>query len=291
MAKNRLSRILLQAPTEERNSEILDSSVSTGDPSIKLTEEELDKLLHLATKAGQKMLEAGAETYRVEDTMSAILSLTGAPRHTYVLMTGLTACIEPPGLSPKTLVRRVAGRNMNLFAIHMINQVSRDLVAGRVTIDQAEETLDAIDRDHYSTLLKSVSTLLMSGAFALLLSGSFIDALASLVNGVTLLAVNTFSRIAKVRPMFSNFLAGMFATLGARLVQSYLFPTANYDMIIAGSLMLMFPGTAITNAIRDTINGDYVSGSARAMEAFLVAASLALGTGIGLWISGGLWAW
>ena len=38
--------------------------------------------------------------------------------------------------------------------------------------------------------------------------------------------------------------------------------------------MLLVPGLAITNAIRDTIAGDYVSGVARAVDAFLCAIAL-----------------
>ena len=57
--------------------------------------------------------------------------------------------------------------------------------------------------------------------------------------------------------------------------------------------MLFVPGLAITNAIRDTIAGDLVSGLTRAAEAFFVAISIAVGTGIvlSLWIAlgGSLW--
>ncbi|MGN1098145.1 MAG: threonine/serine exporter family protein, partial [Clostridia bacterium] len=42
------------------------------------------------------------------------------------------------------------------------------------------------------------------------------------------------------------------------------------------------PGLAITNAIRDTLNGDYLSGGARATEAFVVAAAIGIGVGCGL---------
>lgn len=44
--------------------------------------------------------------------------------------------------------------------------------------------------------------------------------------------------------------------------------------------MLLVPGLAITNAIRDTISGDLVSGISRAVEAFLIAIAIAAGTGI-----------
>ena len=44
-------------------------------------------------------------------------------------------------------------------------------------------------------------------------------------------------------------------------------------------------GLAITNAVRDTVAGDYLSGVARATEAILVAIAIAVGVGFVLSIS------
>lgn len=250
-----------------------------------------ERILHLAVLAGVKLSEAGAETYRVEQTVSSILSISGCRGEAYALTTGLIASIDSLEHPPLTLIRRLKNRSINLAAVHEVNQIARDLAAGNLSLDEAEKQIEAIDRQHYSIWVKDVSTLLMSGAFALLLSGVYIDALASLLNGIAQALVNWLVRLSRIRPMMANTLAGLFTTIGARLIQTYIFPTANYDMIIAGSLMLMFPGTAITNAIRDTIHGDYVSGGARAVEAFLIAASLAIGAGLGLWLMGGMIGW
>ena len=59
------------------------------------------------------------------------------------------------------------------------------------------------------------------------------------------------------------------------------------NQTIIGAIMLLVPGLAITNAIRDTISGDLLSGVIRAAEAFLVAISIAVGTGavLSFWIS------
>ncbi|MBQ9987632.1 MAG: threonine/serine exporter family protein, partial [Erysipelotrichales bacterium] len=54
------------------------------------------------------------------------------------------------------------------------------------------------------------------------------------------------------------------------------------DTISISVLMLMVPGLAITNAIRDTIAGDLTSGVSRAVEAVLIAVSLAVGAGTAL---------
>ena len=56
----------------------------------------------------------------------------------------------------------------------------------------------------------------------------------------------------------------------------------NMDTVMIGSFMPLVPGMAITNAVRDTLRGDYLSGGARVMEAFLKALGIAIGIGIGL---------
>ena len=58
-----------------------------------------------------------------------------------------------------------------------------------------------------------------------------------------------------------------------------LLPGANDTAIIIGAIMPLLPGLAITNAIRDTVNGDLVSGVARAAEALLKAVAIAAGVG------------
>ncbi len=59
--------------------------------------------------------------------------------------------------------------------------------------------------------------------------------------------------------------------------------------IIIGSIMIFLPGVAITNAVRDSLAGDLLAGSARAMEAMLIAVSIAAGVGavLFLWVSVG----
>lgn len=64
------------------------------------------------------------------------------------------------------------------------------------------------------------------------------------------------------------------------------------NQTIIGAIMLLVPGLAITNAIRDTMSGDLLSGVIRASEAFLVAIAIAVGTGavLSFWMTniGGL---
>jgi uncharacterized membrane protein YjjP (DUF1212 family) len=59
-------------------------------------------------------------------------------------------------------------------------------------------------------------------------------------------------------------------------------PEVNRNLIIIGSIMPLVPGVPITNAIRDTLQGDYNSGTARAVEAFVISLGIAVGVGLGI---------
>ena len=51
------------------------------------------------------------------------------------------------------------------------------------------------------------------------------------------------------------------------------------DKIIIGSIIRLVPGVALTTSIRDSLNGDYLSGTIRAIDAFLVGGCIAIGVG------------
>ena len=57
--------------------------------------------------------------------------------------------------------------------------------------------------------------------------------------------------------------------------------------VLIGVIMLLVPGIPFTNAIRDILLGDIISGSLRLVEAVLLAAMLALGMMAAIWLMGG----
>ncbi len=57
------------------------------------------------------------------------------------------------------------------------------------------------------------------------------------------------------------------------------FDLLRVDKIIIGSIMPLVPGVAITNALRDSISGDFVSGMSKLSEAVIIAVAIAIGVG------------
>lgn len=275
-------KTLTDSEKKEKDKLLMHNSVK----NMEISSED-EAALRTAVKAGSLMISAGAETYRSEDTMKNILNIVHPDNEVYVMGTGLAASLNTCSNLPVTMVKRVKNRGINLNIIDSVNQISRDLHSGNINFAQADVLLNKVHLSYYKPYLKIICTIAMTAAFSLLLSGNFIDASGGMIDGLLLVIVNWFAEKYKFRPFITNIIAGFCLSVGAILICNYLLPSANQDMIIAGSLMLLFPGTAFTASIRDTIHGDYVSGLTRAMEAILIAISLALGVGLGLSILGG----
>ena len=116
--------------------------------------------------------------------------------------------------------------------------------------------------------------------------GTFLDVLFATIMGVWLSGCITFAKIKKIDTLVQDVVSCAGIALFTILIQAYFFPQLDADIVIVSAFMPIVPGVAITNAIRDTLQGDYLSGCARMLEAFLKAASVAVGAGLGMAIGG-----
>ena len=89
--------------------------------------------------------------------------------------------------------------------------------------------------------------------------------------------------------IFVNVVASFLVSLAAiALVGAHWGKDAN--KIIIGNIMLLIPGIALTNSLRDMISGDIMSGMLRFFDAILVAAAIAAGYILAAQLIGGsLW--
>ena len=83
----------------------------------------------------------------------------------------------------------------------------------------------------------------------------------------------------KANKIMVNILSSALVTLTGILFYLFLFGE-NMDKIIIGSIIPLLPGVPLTNSIRDFLNGDYLSGTIRMIDAVLVACCIALGVGV-----------
>lgn len=240
-------------------------------------------LFKTAVLAGEIMAQSGAETFRVEDTMTRMLKISRLKVvEVYVTPTGLMATLSDPEIQPITQVLRIKHRISNLSRINEVNQISRDLCDGRITVEEAYNLLEEIrGRVTYSGLTILVATIVSTGGFTGLFGGSILDCTIAAANGLFMVLIGRLLQ-KKVDSTFMIDAAKSFFLAFLTMIFAIFLRHLRTDIIIIGSIMTLVPGVPITNAIRDTLTGDYMSGTARAVEAFVISAGIALGIGFGI---------
>ena len=250
-----------------------------------------DELARIITKAGIILLQNGAETHRVEDTMMRLATAYGATScDAYATPTLLIVSFKVDSTINNRLlhnIKRVHMQSTNLDKIEKVNALSRSIVVKPLPIDEFEQRLDEIDQSKgYGLTIRMVAALICCFAFGLFYKGTIGDAIASAIVGLvvetTVYMVSTIS----FSSFFTNMLASGIATLlahGLAVVFS-----VNADIVVISSIMLLVPGLAMTNAIRDSVSGDPVSGMTRLWEALMVAIAIAAGSGLTMLILSGV---
>lgn len=249
------------------------------------------ELVEVAVRAGEIMISSGAETHRVEDTITRILETSGfSQAEAFVLPTGITVTLSDEKEQTLSVTRRVLSGTSNLSRVYCANNVSRDFCAGKITLDEARDRLEKIRVEHAnSVLVKIIGTMLATGAFAVLFGGSLLDGLAAMICGLFVGLENYYLRKFIGRDFLCDVFCAATITITTAVIAYFAGKTSMIGIhpqyIIVGGIMPLVPGVAITNAIRDVLQGDFISACARLVEAFMIAAAVAVGVGAGLFFS------
>ncbi|MBQ4504601.1 MAG: threonine/serine exporter family protein [Firmicutes bacterium] len=239
------------------------------------------RVLLLALKAGELMLKSGGETARVEDTAVRICRACGVEdADVFVMPTGLFLTVNGSGdnTAVQSYIKRIRGARTDLERISQLNALSRRLETGELTLEDAEQIVDNISREEqFSFPVRLLGAMMISSCFTLMFNGGLTDFISSLIVGALtyLLQMKLVVRL-QLNWFIETFLCCAFATSLA-IFFTHVGLGLNFDPIIIGSLMIFFPGVMITNAVRDILAGDTVSGVSRAADAILTALSIAMG--------------
>ncbi|CAM3139660.1 threonine/serine exporter family protein [Filibacter tadaridae] len=229
--------------------------------------------------AGRLMMQSGAETYRVEDTMSRMADTQElSATHSFVTPTGI---IFSPGSPHHTKLVRIKNRTTDLEKVALVNDVSRKLSADEYTLEEAYSKLLEIEKVDvmFPLWLQVLAAAVVSGCFLIMFEGLWIDVPAAFVaGGIGYIIVTRIHELTRVK-FFAEFVGSLFIGLiGFGAVQIGL--GTDLDKIIIGSVMPLVPGLLITNAVRDLMAGHFMSGLSKGAEATLTA--FAIGAGVAL---------
>ncbi len=236
------------------------------------------QILSCALDIGEQMLISGAEVGRVESAIRFICSAYGCRRtDVFTITSSIVVSIEDGDGNHSTQTRRVTGTHTNLTRLHQLNALSREVCATTPDFAYVQQKLHSIcSKPAYPFWMECLGSCLIGASFAIFFGGSMADGVVAGVLGLLLRCCTFLLQKAAMNQVFVNAVSSFLLSAAALcLVRAGLGDDTN--KIIIGNIMLLIPGIALTNSLRDMISGDIMTGILRFFDAVLVAAAIAAG--------------
>ena len=247
-----------------------------------------EKVLSFASEAGRILLENGAEISRVEETMERISSNYGEKDEKFFV---LSNGIFTTGRSYAN-AEFIPIKGARLDKVVAVNQLSRDISSEHLPFEQARRRLDEIkSMPATPAWMQLLAAALGCGGFCAIFGGSLLDCAASLLAAVVLDLFVLKVGAPYLSKTLGNICASFLGTLMCILMYSAGFGESLGNMIV-GTLILLIPGVAFTNGLRDVANEDYLAGMTRLVDALMLFLCIAIGVCFAFvfhgWLSGGV---
>lgn len=250
-----------------------------------------EQLLTCALDIGEQMLISGAEIGRVEDSVKLICSAYGCRRtDVFTITSSIVVSIEDENRRFSTQTRRITGGRTDLTRLDRLNSLSREICRTTPGYDYVQQCLQSIcSKQAYPLWAQVLVSAMIAGAFAVFFGGSWVDGVVATPLGAMLCCVTHLLQKAHMNQIFVNVVSSFLLSFAA-IIAVRLGLGEDVNAIIIGNIMLLIPGIALTNSLRDMISGDIMSGMLRFFDAVLVAAAIAAGYILAAQLLGGaLW--
>ena len=248
------------------------------------------RLLDFATDLGYELSKCGAETYRVEESVTRILTAYGVESEVFAIPNCLIVSITSPEGHPLTYMRRIGFHGNDLDGVSLFTSLSRRICTEKPDPEDAmvllEQTRRSRNQHHWAVIL--LGYMLASGGFTLFFGGNFMDCLAGGLGGLTVGLLQMFMDRLKTNTFFQTLLSAIpLALIPYALGAAGIIHIP--DAAVIGTVMVLIPGLLFTNAMRDIIFGDTNSGVNRIIQVLLITIAIACGTGVAWSVASQLW--
>ena len=237
-----------------------------------------------AALAGELIITSGGEIFRTEDTIRHILRKTDCMFETIAYNTGIFICLRKEKVETAyTVLIRIHDHSTDLEKICHVNEISRKLETGEISIEKAYEDLKKLrNLDGTCGGIKWLSYIGVAFFFAMLLGGSVKDCVFAGIAGCAAEMMILILERFRMENFISNAAGAFVVGIIITCLQSLKISDLNISVIVASAIMPIVPGVTFTIAVRDIFYGDYASGTSRMMEALITAIAIATGMGSGI---------
>jgi uncharacterized membrane protein YjjP (DUF1212 family) len=243
-----------------------------------LTRDALRDVNDLALWAGQMLLQNGAETARIEETVHRLGTALGCDWLDILVSPNGLLVTSNSGGEFRTRLRRVVQIGVNMAVLDEINTLSHRLESEHLTRFEVRAELERIDRmaSNYNRWLVALMVGIACAGFSQLAGcdtpGSVVTLAAASLAMVVRQELHRrhFNLILLVT--CTAFVAGLISSLASVLRLSQ-----TPDLALTSSVLLLVPGVPLINAAEDLIKGHMVTGIVRGINGLLISLGIALG--------------
>lgn len=250
-------------------------------------EKDPNAVLDVALYAARLLLQYGGETYRAEESMERICGGQGYPEVDAVaLSTSIILTLKPENREPLSRAARLRSRSIDLGRLDRVNSIVRRLSNCGLEPEEGlallrETASEAFDRERGGYPPFWLCSALSSGFFAVMVGGGALDFIIAAVAGCGVYFCSSWLARRRIAPFMTTLVSSILG-VSVALILLRGSSEANFTHSTIGALMPMFPGLSMSVAVRDSMQGDLLSGVARGMDALLTAVALGAGAVIAM---------
>lgn len=246
-------------------------------------EEILCEILNMA----EAMLSHGAEVNRVEDTVQRMGDAYGATQmQVFVITSSILVTMMCENGRQITQSRRLRDvGETDFYKLEELNSLSRKCCKEPLEIERLRQEIFRIEGQRHPKIHTYLGSVLGVAGFCMFFGGNLQDAVVAGLFALFICYLQEHLQKRCANRVVFLLLCSFMCGLGICMVASL---TANLhtDKIMIGDIMVLIPGIALTNAVRDILIGDTISGFMRLIEALLWAGALAVGFMGAIWVMG-----
>ncbi len=241
-------------------------------------------------KLGMALHRYGASSFRIEAHLTNVTEKLGLQGSFLISPTSLTFIFSQKGCDDRyNHLERVKPVGINLSRLASADKLVDEVTEQQLSLDEGIVRLAAIEvqPELYSPFLTLLAFVTTGGAFSMVISRSWGDALTATVVSLLIYGLVVWAQRSKnishmLEPMVA-FCAAIVASLaGVLLVPELPWFSVNVPIVVLSSIIIFIPGLSIATSLVELSMGSLVSGTARLMGAIMTMLKLYFGAVFGM---------
>lgn len=250
-----------------------------------------EALLNEILNIGTELTRAGAECFRVEDTLYRICRAYDDVEYCdfFCIQSNIQATIKTKDQKHYTQIRHIRQGSNNFDRLDYLNNLSRKICKEKPGPEEIHVLFDEVmHRKVPDFRYKLLSSVLAELGFALISGCNLLEILVVLlVTMLIMVGVGEWILKREQNKFVYNFILCLLSALTISILERIGLPV-RVDRIILSLIFYVISGIGITHCISDMINGDIISGFLNLMNAVVGAVAIASGIFLGLMIRNSL---